>query len=41
MASFDRIAGSILDMFNFDDPPNTHPLILDDQTGVVIQNQGH
>ena len=41
MASFDRIAGSILDMFDFDNPPNTHPLMLDDQSGLVVQNEGH
>jgi phospholipase C len=34
-ASYDRIAGSILDMFDFDDKPNNQPLILDDQTGLV------
>jgi phospholipase C len=36
MASYDRIADSILDMFDFDDPPNGKPLILDDQSGLVV-----
>ena len=33
--SYDRIAGSILNMFDFDDRPNVAPLILDDMTGEV------
>jgi len=43
MGSYDRIAGSILDMFDFDSQPNDHPLILDDQTGLIMQNgnSGH
>jgi phospholipase C len=39
-ASYDRIAGSILNMFDFDDAPNNQALILDDQTGEVVQG-GH
>ena len=35
-ASYDRIAGSILNMFDFDDKPNNGRVILDDQTGLVI-----
>ncbi len=37
-ASFDRVAGSILNMFDFDDKPNNRALILDDQTGEVATN---
>lgn len=33
--SFDRIAGSILNMFDFDHPDHS-PVILDDSTGLVI-----
>jgi phospholipase C len=36
--SFDRIAGSILNMFDFDDAPNLGPLVLDDLTGLVVRN---
>ena len=36
--SFDRIAGSILNMFDFDDTPNVGALILDSLTGLVISN---
>ncbi|HEY1506419.1 MAG TPA: alkaline phosphatase family protein [Stellaceae bacterium] len=35
-ASYDRVAGSILNMFDFDDHPNIFPLILNDQTGQVV-----
>ena len=38
--SFDQFAGSILNMFDFDDAPNNQALILDDQTGEVVQG-GH
>jgi phospholipase C len=34
--SYDRIAGSILNMFDFDHRPNVRPLILDDATGEII-----
>jgi phospholipase C len=34
--SFDRIAGSILNMFDFDDRPNLRRLILDRGTGLVV-----
>jgi phospholipase C len=34
--SFDQLAGSILDMFDFDDPPNLRPLVLDPIEGTVI-----
>ena len=37
-ASFDRIAGSILNVFDFDDRPNMQPLILDDQTGEPVDH---
>ncbi|HWE72695.1 MAG TPA: alkaline phosphatase family protein [Stellaceae bacterium] len=37
-ASFDRIAGSILNMFDFDDQPNMGRLILNDQTGLVVDD---
>jgi phospholipase C len=40
-ASYDRIAGSILNMFDFDDQPNTRALVLDDQTGLVAQGGSH
>jgi len=33
--SFDQFAGSILNMFDFDDKPNTRPLILDPYTGAT------
>src|SRR5215831_8107788 len=36
--SFDRIAGSILNMFDFDDHPHMHRLILDDMTGLVVSD---
>ena len=38
-ASYDRIAGSILNMFDFDDAPNHRALILDDMTGEVIDGR--
>jgi len=34
--SFDRIAGSITNMFDFDDRPNLKPLILNDTTGEIV-----
>jgi phospholipase C len=37
-ASYDRIAGSILNMFDFDDEPNMKPVILDDQTGLIADH---
>jgi phospholipase C len=40
-ASYDRIAGSILNMFDFDDQPNNRALILNDQTGLVAQGGSH
>jgi phospholipase C len=36
--SFDQFAGSILNMFDFDNQPNTRPLILDPLTGSPYQN---
>ena len=33
--SFDQLAGSILNMFDFDDRPNTGTLILDPLTGTA------
>jgi len=40
--SYDRVAGSILNMFDFDDRPNLDPVILDDATGeVVAEHHGH
>jgi phospholipase C len=38
--SFDRVAGSLLNMFDFDDHQPTSRLILDDQTGLVMKRQG-
>jgi phospholipase C len=38
-ASYDRIAGSILNMFDFDDAPNHRPLILDDMTGEAVDGR--
>ncbi|HXQ53290.1 MAG TPA: alkaline phosphatase family protein [Stellaceae bacterium] len=35
--SFDRLAGSIMGLFDFDDAPDLHPLILDDSTGEVVK----
>jgi phospholipase C len=35
--SFDQLAGSILNMFDFDDKPNTRPLILNPYTGATSQ----
>jgi phospholipase C len=35
--SFDQLAGSILNMFDFDDRPNLSPLILDPYTGTTRQ----
>jgi phospholipase C len=37
--SFDQFAGSILNMFDFDDQPNTRPLILDPLTGAAVKYQ--
>jgi phospholipase C len=34
--SYDRIAGSILNMFDFDHRPNLRPLILNDSSGEII-----
>ncbi len=40
--SYDRVAGSILNMFDFDDRPNLDPVILDDATGLVVGGRhGH
>ena len=36
--SFDHIAGSIMNMFDFDDHPNLDPVILDETTGAVVDN---
>ena len=38
--SLDRLAGSILNMFDFDDKPDTSPYILDDATGLVQETHG-
>jgi phospholipase C len=35
-ASFDQIAGSILNMFDFDDGPQSRPVIVNRFTGGVI-----
>lgn len=37
--SFDQFAGSILNMFDFDNQPNTKPLILDPLTGTAVKYQ--
>ncbi len=37
--SFDRIAGSIEGMFDFDGHPNLSPLVLDGTTGQVIRDR--
>jgi phospholipase C len=37
--SFDQFAGSILNMFDFDNQPNTKPLILDPLTGAAVKYQ--
>jgi phospholipase C len=39
--SFDRVAGSILNMFDFDDSPRAQPLILDPATGLVVAGDDH
>jgi phospholipase C len=36
--SFDEITGSIMDMFDFDDGPHLHRVILNDQTGLVVSD---
>ena len=36
--SFDQFAGTILNLFDFDDRPNTSPLILDPLTGTTRKN---
>ena len=36
-ASFDNVAGSILNMFDFDDEPHPEPVILDHFTGAVVK----
>lgn len=36
--SFDSIAGSIMNMFDFDDEPHLHRVILDDSTGLVVSD---
>ncbi len=36
--SFDEITGSIMDMFDFDDGPHLGRVILDDQTGLVVES---
>jgi phospholipase C len=38
--SFDQVAGSLLNMFDFDDHPNTRQVILDDSTGLVVRQHG-
>ena len=38
--SYDRVAGSILGMFDFDNKPNNSPVILSDTTGEVVHG-GH
>jgi phospholipase C len=38
--SFDRVSGSILNFFDFDDKPNMEALILDDSTGQVVGRRG-
>jgi phospholipase C len=35
--SFDQLAGSILNMFDFDDQPNLNRLLLDPYTGTIIR----
>jgi hypothetical protein len=35
--SFDQLAGSILNMFDFDNTPNKRPLILDPYTGTTTR----
>ncbi len=40
-ASYDRIAGSIMNMFDFGHRPNLEPVILDDQTGLVVHDHHH
>jgi phospholipase C len=37
--SFDQLAGSIFNMFDFDNQPNTRPLILDPLTGAAVKYQ--
>jgi hypothetical protein len=39
--SFDRVAGPILTMFDFDRSPNMRPLILDPTTGLVVAGDDH
>jgi phospholipase C len=35
--SFDALAGSILDVFNFTAPPRTKPVLLNETTGEVLK----
>src|SRR5215813_11171248 len=37
--SFDRLAGSVMNMFDFDNQPNTHRLILDPLNGRIISDK--
>jgi phospholipase C len=37
--SFDRLAGTVTNMFDFDDKPNLRPLILDPLTGQVVSGR--
>jgi phospholipase C len=39
--SYDEIAGSILNMFDFDDDANLRRVILDDSTGLVVGDDDH
>jgi phospholipase C len=40
-ASSDRIAGSVVGMFDFDDRPNRRPLIRDMATGEAVKDDDH
>jgi phospholipase C len=37
--SFDRLAGTVMNMFDFNDKPNPRPLILDPLTGTVVSGR--
>src|SRR5262249_33778889 len=38
--SFDRLAGSILGMFDFESHPNMRRLLLDERTGTIVGDHG-
>jgi hypothetical protein len=37
--SFDRLAGTVMNLFDFDNTPNSRPLILDPFSGEVVRGK--